>query len=47
MILNIKDEFKLGFELQNLPNNEILPVLSFFTENGQMVFHAIPPNYNF
>ena len=47
MILNIKDEFTLGFELQNLPNNEILPVLSFFTENGQMVFHAIPPNYNF
>ena len=37
----------IEFELNNLPLTNILPVLSFFTENGQMVFHAIPHKKDF
>lgn len=41
-VLKIDQEMLIEFEMNDLPHGEILPVLSFFTENGHMVFHAIP-----
>lgn len=45
--LKIDQELLIEFEINDLPHNEILPVLSFFTENGHMVFHAIPQSLDF
>jgi len=46
-VLKINQELLIEFNMNDLPHNDILPVLSFFTENGHMVFHAIPQYHDF